>query len=173
MTPNERMDKSGRTQGRTHRVVIGQSPTRGSEYAVRMQDTRHSVEHAHARRTGWGQTRRRTGYCGFPRGWRPAEWEARPSTLAEKQQSPARVHLAGLVKSAITYFPAEQYHRLQGLNFCVRDGNRCDPLHKVTDKSSRGLSAAPGRVQMCRSNRTRQSRGDSGRTMRIAWNGNR
>ena len=49
--------------------------------------------------------------------------------------SPARSYLAGLVKSAITYFPAEQYHRLQELNFCVRDGNRCDPLHMVTDKS--------------------------------------
>ena len=43
---------------------------------------------------------------------------------------PGRVHT-----SAITYFPAEQYHRRQGLNFCVRDGNRCDPLPVVTDKT--------------------------------------
>ena len=43
---------------------------------------------------------------------------------------PGRVHT-----SAITYFPAEQYHRRQGLNFCVRDGNRCDPLPIFTDKT--------------------------------------
>jgi hypothetical protein len=60
---------------------------------------------------------------------------ARKRPKAKNEASPASVSLAGLVKSAITYFPAEQYHRLQRLNFCVRDGNRCDPLHMVTDKS--------------------------------------
>ena len=33
----------------------------------------------------------------------------------------------------MTYFPAMQYHRRSGLNFCVRDGNRCDPRPVVTD----------------------------------------
>lgn len=59
-----------------------------------------------------------------------------------KTKNPPRKYLGGFIKSAITYFPAEQYHRLQGLNFCVRDGNRCDPLHMVTDKSTRTLSAS-------------------------------
>ena len=71
----------------------------------------------------------------------------RVGALRKNKEGLARVHLARPVKSAITYFPAEQYHRLQELNFCVRDGNRCDPLHMVTDKSRRGLPAAPGRVQ--------------------------
>lgn len=52
------------------------------------------------------------------------------------------------VKSAITYFPAEQYHRLQGLNFCVRDGNRCDPLHMVTDKTVDPASRTDDDVQI-------------------------
>ena len=37
-------------------------------------------------------------------------------------------------KSAMTYFPAMQYHRRPGLNCCVRDGNRCGPRPMVTDK---------------------------------------
>ena len=37
----------------------------------------------------------------------------------------------------MTYFPAMQYHRRSGLNFCVRDGNRCDPRPMVTDKPER------------------------------------
>ena len=41
----------------------------------------------------------------------------------------------------MTYFPAVQYHRRQGLNCCVRDGNRCLPLPVVTDKSTGRLSA--------------------------------
>ena len=39
---------------------------------------------------------------------------------------------------ATTYFPAEQYHRPQGLDCCVRDGNRYDPLRVVTDKAQVG-----------------------------------
>ena len=35
----------------------------------------------------------------------------------------------------MTYFPALQYHRRVKLNFCVRDGNRCDLDPIVTDKS--------------------------------------
>ena len=63
--------------------------------------------------------------------------------------------LTGPVKSAITYFPAEQYHRLQGLNFCVRDGNRCDPLHMVTDKSEADLSVDAGLFRMVQMSRVR------------------
>lgn len=37
-------------------------------------------------------------------------------------------------KSAMTYFPAVQYHRRLGLHCCVRDGNRCYPEPMVTDK---------------------------------------
>jgi hypothetical protein len=33
----------------------------------------------------------------------------------------------------MTYFPSEKYHRRQGLNCCVRDGNRCFPLPILTD----------------------------------------
>ena len=46
-------------------------------------------------------------------------------------------------KSAITYFPAEQYHRRVELHFCVRDGNRCflDPI--VTDKTQWRRKAPP------------------------------
>ncbi len=38
-----------------------------------------------------------------------------------------------VIKSAMTYFPAEQYHRQQELNCCVRYGNRCLLLLIVTD----------------------------------------
>lgn len=41
------------------------------------------------------------------------------------------------MKSAITYFPAEQYHRRVELHFCVREGNRCFLDSIVTDKTSR------------------------------------
>ncbi len=34
-----------------------------------------------------------------------------------KKKEPARVYPGGLVKSAMTYFPAEQYHRQHRLNF--------------------------------------------------------
>jgi hypothetical protein len=44
------------------------------------------------------------------------------------------------MKSAITYFPAEQYHRQTELHFCVRDGNRCFPRLIVTDKRLDELS---------------------------------
>ena len=66
------------------------------------------------------------------------------SRAPQKGEGPRQVSLAGPIKSAMTYFPAEQYHRQQGLHFCVRDGNRCFPLLIVTDKSGRGLSAATG-----------------------------
>ncbi len=41
----------------------------------------------------------------------------------------------GAQKSAMTYFPAEQYHRRRKFHFCVRDGNRCFLSPIVTDKS--------------------------------------
>jgi hypothetical protein len=48
------------------------------------------------------------------------------------------------MKPAMTYFPAVQYHRRQGLNCCVRDGNRCFPLSMLTGKSVVRLSADNG-----------------------------
>ena len=48
------------------------------------------------------------------------------------------------MKPAVTYFPAEQYHRRQGLNCCVRDGNRCFPLSIFTGKSVGGFPATDG-----------------------------
>ena len=47
----------------------------------------------------------------------------------------------GVIKPATTYFPAVQYHRRPGLNYCVRDGNRCDPRPMVTDKERVRVSA--------------------------------
>ena len=61
-----------------------------------------------------------------------------------QKREPRQAYLAGLVKPAVTYFPAEQYHRRQGLNCCVRDGNRCFPLSMFTGKSFGGFSAAEG-----------------------------
>ena len=61
-----------------------------------------------------------------------------------KNEEPRQADLAGLMKPAVTYFPAEQYHRRQGLNCCVRDGNRCFPLSMFTGKSVGGLPAADG-----------------------------
>lgn len=49
---------------------------------------------------------------------------------------------------ATTYFPAEQYHRRPWLNYCVRDGNRCDPRSIVTDKAGGGLSTVTRRPDM-------------------------
>ncbi|MDG2133058.1 MAG: hypothetical protein P8J88_06175, partial [Phycisphaerales bacterium] len=42
----------------------------------------------------------------------------------KNKDGPVEVSLDRAVKSAITYFPAEQYHRQDELHFCVRDGNR-------------------------------------------------
>ena len=61
-----------------------------------------------------------------------------------QKREPRQAYLAGLMKPAVTYFPAEQYHRRQGLNCCVRDGNRCFPLSMFTGKSFGGFSAAEG-----------------------------
>ena len=53
--------------------------------------------------------------------------------------------------SAITYFPAEQYHRQNELHFCVREGNRCFLVLMVTDKRLTGLSPSQAViVQMSR-----------------------
>ena len=70
-------------------------------------------------------------------------WLPKDDSNGKTKRAPSGV-LTGPVKSAITYFPAEQYHRLQRLNFCVRDGNRCDPLHMVTDKSYLAVSDQAG-----------------------------
>ena len=48
------------------------------------------------------------------------------------------------MKSAMTYFPAEQYHRQRKFHFCVRDGNRCFLSLIVTDKSLNILSDPQG-----------------------------
>ena len=48
----------------------------------------------------------------------------------------------------MTYFPARQYHRRRGLNYCVRDGNRCDPKPMVTDNPvANALTNAPGHTR--------------------------
>ena len=77
----------------------------------------------------------------------------------KNKESLARGYLARLIKSAITYFPAEQYHWRQWLNFCVRDGNRCDPLSMVTDKSSAALSGSRGESACVLMNRTKHETG--------------
>jgi hypothetical protein len=59
----------------------------------------------------------------------------------QKKESPDGFRPSGLKLSAMTYFPAVQYHRRQRLNCCVRDGNRCFPLPVVTDKRTDRLSA--------------------------------
>lgn len=56
-------------------------------------------------------------------------------------------------KLAITYFPAEQYHRHVGLNYCVRYGNRCDPNIMVTNNHE--LDGFPYRYDRQRSRRAR------------------
>ncbi len=37
----------------------------------------------------------------------------------------------------------QYYHRLEVLNFCVRDGNRCDHFDKVAGRSAANLFASP------------------------------
>ena len=37
-------------------------------------------------------------------------------------------------KLAVTYFPLASIIGAGGLNCCVRDGNRCDPIAKTTKK---------------------------------------
>ena len=59
---------------------------------------------------------------------------------SKNKGGPAEVSLGRAEMSAITYFPAEQYHRQTGLHFCVRDGNRCFPRLVVTDKRVDELS---------------------------------
>ena len=66
--------------------------------------------------------------------------EPRPEAQSKNKGGPTEVSLGRAKMSAITYFPAEQYHRQTGLHFCVRDGNRCFPRLVVTDKRTDGLS---------------------------------
>ena len=99
----------------------------------------HEAVHVHAAATGAnlrsGDALVQRAACAITR---------REARAPQKGEGPRQVSLTGPIKSAMTYFPAEQYHRQQGLHFCVRDGNRCFPLLMVTDKSGRGLSAATG-----------------------------
>ena len=70
---------------------------------------------------------------------------------SKNKDGPVKVSLDRAVKSAITYFPAEQYHRQNELHFCVRDGNRCFLVLMVTDKRLTGLSPSQAViVQMSR-----------------------
>ena len=61
----------------------------------------------------------------------------------QKRKDPTQSYLSGVIKPATTYFRAMHYHRLQGLNYCDRDGNRCDSLDMVTDKERSTLSSVP------------------------------
>ena len=54
---------------------------------------------------------------------------------SQKRKDPAESYLSGVIKPATTYFRAMHYHRPQRLNYCDRDGNRCDPLGVVTDNA--------------------------------------
>ena len=65
-----------------------------------------------------------------------------PDAPSKNKDGPVEVSLDRAVKSAITYFPAEQYHRQDELHFCVRDGNRCFLVLMITDKRLDGLSPA-------------------------------
>ena len=67
-----------------------------------------------------------------------------------KKKEPDRVLPDQARKSAITYFPTEQYHRRQGLNCCVRNGNRCHPLPLVTDNYLAGLSPGEATITLLR-----------------------
>ena len=71
------------------------------------------------------------------------------TTTNQKRASP-EFPPATPIKSAITYCPAEQYHWRQRLNVCVRDGNRCDPLSIVTDKSEDALPGVLGKHALSR-----------------------
>ena len=62
------------------------------------------------------------------------------------KSNPAQVSLGRVIKSAMTYFPAMQYHRRHELHCCVRDGNRCFLVPIVTDKSGGQLSPATGEL---------------------------
>ena len=75
---------------------------------------------------------------------------------AKNKGGPTEVSLGRAEMSAITYFPAEQYHRQTGLHFCVRDGNRCFPRLVVTDKRTNGLS--PVRTESCMMSRSETRR---------------
>lgn len=65
----------------------------------------------------------------------------------------------GLIKPATTYFRAMHYHRPQRLNYCVREGNRCDPLGVVTDNARGGRSSPPRTIDVG----TKQVNGRPGR----------
>lgn len=67
-----------------------------------------------------------------------------PKTHPQKKKEPRPVSWTRLKKSAMTYFPAEQYHRQRKFHFCVRDGNRCFLSLVVTDKTVEALSGRRG-----------------------------
>ena len=74
---------------------------------------------------------------------------------SKNKDGPVKVSLDRAVKSAITYFPAEQYHRQIELHFCVRDGNRCFLVLMITDKRLDGFS--PAQTVSCRCRVSRPS----------------
>gem|GEM_PF-7107575 len=72
------------------------------------------------------------------RGWQSS------APARQKAKEPRPVSWTRLKKSAMTYFPAEQYHRQRKFHFCVRDGNRCFLSLVVTDKTVEALSGRRG-----------------------------
>ena len=67
-------------------------------------------------------------------------------SLHETKKAPMASH-GGFLKSGDTYFRVGiHYHRLAKLNYCVRDGNRCDLCDIVTGRSLRGVETRSGQV---------------------------
>ena len=79
-------------------------------------------------------------------------------SIVAHEKGPFRHWPEGPIKSAMTYFPAWQYHRRQGLHCCVRNGNRCFPLPMVTDKSIGRRQPTDGSCHDCSSRAARVER---------------
>ena len=77
-----------------------------------------------------------------PPGTRPWTMPSGIPCKGKNRATRPRFPSTGSYKSAMTYFPAVQYHRRHGLHFCVRDGNRCFPAPIFTDNAGGWLSPA-------------------------------
>ncbi len=118
-------NRSSSSQDSTHLKWLAVKPIKQATHAPKIQTPEKTTKPPKAIRSR------------KPDGHRERTHGAHPTYAAhgKNKKGLCRVSSTEPIKPAITYFPAEQYHWRQGLNFCVRDGNRCDPLSIFTDKS--------------------------------------
>ena len=107
-----------------------------------------SPQYPHTRCT-WGRTKRVPGLPGNTRGaQRTRERRATQGTVEGPRKNPRACHGGKQIRRyLLSHF--WHYHRLGKLNYCVRDGNRCDLSDMVAGKKRAGRSGPAALVVGC------------------------